>query len=56
MERDDIQAPVAPLQLIVVEAAGYCDPVTGMCVTPDASESSDEGLQPLSPQGVPTPE
>ncbi|MEV6848374.1 hypothetical protein [Actinoplanes sp. NPDC051411] len=37
--------PDAPLEFVVVEPAGYCDPETGLCV-PEAEEAPD-----LEPEG-----
>jgi hypothetical protein len=37
MPHDEIREPVTVLQLVVAEPAGYCDPVTGLCVMPEAT-------------------
>lgn len=41
MPEDETPQPVALLQLVVAEPAGYCDPVTGLCVMPEAKEDGE---------------
>jgi hypothetical protein len=33
--------PEAPLEFVVVEPAGYCDPETGLCVPPAGEETPE---------------
>jgi hypothetical protein len=37
----DDTSPAEPLQLVEVEADGYCDPETGVCVLPGAGTPTD---------------
>ena len=38
--------PPAPLELLQDDAAGYCDPVTGICVLPGAASNVAEPERP----------